>query len=153
MCEIISSENQEIVADQSSEKMKRMAIALKAVGGWFSYFMGISALAFGTLTDIGTDMFIVIIGIGIIIPGLVLLHQHVKQKALTGKARIVKGVKYIGGLLLIPGVLGILIGKSSPLLPFCQLLAFSGLLIFVISIILKKAWGLKSPKRIKSEPA
>jgi hypothetical protein len=147
MCEVINTEVP--VSTDSSEKMKRMRTALKAIGGWVSYFMGICTLAFGFLTPAGTDMFIIIIGSVITVTGLVLLHQHVVQKNLSGKESLVKSIKYIGMLLFIPGLLGKWVSSSSSeLASFFSPFLYTGLLIIVLSMVLKRAWGIK---RVKGE--
>jgi hypothetical protein len=147
MCEVINTEVP--VSTDSSEKMKRMRTALKAIGGWVSYFMGICTLALGFLTPAGTDMFIIIIGSIITITGLVLLHQHVIQKNLSGKERLVKGIRYTGALLFIPGLLGKWVSSSSAeLAAFFSPFLYTGLFIFFLSMVLRRMWGIK---RVKSD--
>jgi hypothetical protein len=142
MCEVVNTEKP--VIPDNSEKMKRMATALKALGGWFSYFLGVSALGLGTLTPLGIDLFTIIIGFIITGCGLYLLHQHVVQKNLSGRARLVKGIKYTGSLLLLPGFIGkISVGRDLPVSGFFALLFYTGLLIFISSFILSRLWGIK----------
>lgn len=154
MCESLSFQDgepeisEDIDPAEKAAKMRRMGIALRAVGGWFAYFMGNLALAFGLLTPLGTDLFSVITGLIICSVAFVLLFQHLSMKEMTKKELIVKLLKYGGLLFFIPGVLGSMItGFNSGL--FSTIL-YTGLTFIVISFILKKAWKIKRPKKIKS---
>lgn len=134
------------------EKMKRMSIAVKGVGGWFSYFMGMATLIVGTLNIYEIykfiDPFITFLGICITSGGIYLLINHIIQKKFTGKVKIVKLVKTFGLLLFIPAILAIMVlsPESNKYSSFYNLLIIGSILI-IISVILKKIWGIKTEKR------
>ena len=131
------------VSSEPSEKMKRMRLAIKALAGWVSYLMGTGALALGTLTPLGTDIFTISIGLFIMGTGLFLLFQHIKGKNLQGKPRIVKTVKYLGGLLAIPGFVGtrVIFGQHY-LHSTASTLFMVGAGLLFLSFLLRKTWKL-----------
>lgn len=136
------------------EKMKRMSIAVKGVGGWFSYFMGMATLIVGTLNIYEIykfiDPFITFLGIFITLGGIYLLINHINLKKFIGKVKIVKLVKTFGLLLFIPAVLAIMVlSPESNKYSFFYTLFIIGSIIIMISIILKKIWGIKTEKRKK----
>ena len=136
------------------EKMKRMSIAVKGVGGWFSYFIGWATLIVGTLNIYvqfkQIDYFITFLGLPILIGGLYLLYSHVKAKNFTGKIKIVKLIKVFGGLIIIPGLLGLLtLHKDYYYYNYFVTAMGIGAGFIFASIILKKAWGIKTEKRKK----
>lgn len=152
-------ENQEQKIDQiedeyfsSEQKMKRMSIAVKGIGGWFAYFMGTATLILGTLNIYEiykqVDYFLTILGLPILLSGLYLLFRHFKEKKITGKAKTVKIFKIIGGIISIPGLLAIMtLNKESVRYPYFSVLAGIGISLLVISFVLKKVWKIKTEKR------
>jgi len=134
------------------QKMKRMSIAVKGIGGWFAYFTGVATLILGTLNIYEiykqVDYFLTILGLPILLAGLYLLFRHVKEKNFTGRARIVKIVKVFGGLISIPGLLAIMtLNKESARYPYFSIVTAIGIGLLVISFILKKVWKIKTEKR------
>lgn len=134
------------------QKMKRMSIAVKGIGGWFAYFTGVATLILGTLNIYEIykqiDYFLTILGLPILLAGLYLLFRHVKEKKFTGKAQIVKIVKVFGGIISIPGLLAIMtLNKESVRYPYFQVITAIGISLLVISSVLKKAWKIKTEKR------
>lgn len=134
------------------QKMKRMSIAVKGIGGWFAYFTGVATLILGTLNIYEiykqVDYFLTILGLPILLAGLYLLFRHVKEKNFTGKAKIVKIVKVFGGLISIPGLLAIMtLNNESIRYPYFQVVTGIGISLLFISFILKKVWKIKTEKR------
>ncbi|MBC7475232.1 MAG: hypothetical protein H7263_13140 [Candidatus Sericytochromatia bacterium] len=158
MSELTNSSANNINNSETEAKMKRMAIAVKAVGGWFSYFFGMATLAFGTINIYEwfkyIDIFITGIGFIIVIFGLYLLFAHVKAKknsGMNGKTMIVKLVKYAGGIIFIPGILSLINLPIKSNLHLTSLItAIIGAIFLILSFILKKMWGIKSEKRKKT---
>lgn len=134
------------------EKMKRMSIAVKGVGGWFSYFMGMATLIVGTLNILELykfiDPFVTFFGLPITLGGIYLIIMHFIQKKFTGKLKIVKLFKMFGLFSIIPGVLGIMVfNQVSNKYNFFLYSSIIGTSLIIISIILKKVWKIKIPKR------
>lgn len=141
-------------AEETAAKMKRMATAVKAVAGWFSYFFGMAVIGFGTLNilEIFHTFDPLLTGFGLIISigGIFSLFLHLKDKALKGKPLTVKLIKYAGGLTFIPGLFGIInLHKSSNLYNTFYSMFIFGLIMIFLSFILKKIWKIKTPKRQK----
>jgi uncharacterized membrane protein HdeD (DUF308 family) len=139
------------------EKMKRMSIAVKGIGGWFSYFMGMATLIVGTLNIYEIykfiDLFISFLGISITSGGIYLIIDNFIKKKFIGKLRIIKLLKTFGGLTIIPGTLAIMVlsKDSNKYNTFFTLFLF-GVILIIFSMILKKAWGIKTEKRKKIKP-
>lgn len=134
------------------QKMKRMSIAVKGIGGWFAYFTGVATLILGTLNIYEiykqVDYFLTILGLPILLVGLYLLFRHVKEKNFTGRAKIVKIVKVFGGLISIPGLLATMtLNNESVRYPYFQVVTGIGISLLFISFILKKVWKIKTEKR------
>ncbi len=154
MSELINS-SVNIDNSETEAKMKRMSIAVKAVGGWFSYFLGIATLAFGTINIYEwfkyIDPFITGIGFVIVALGIYLLFAHVKAKkdsGFNGKPMIVKLVKYAGGIIFIPGILSLInLPIKSSLHLTSLIITIIGAAFLILSFVLKKMWGIKSEKR------
>lgn len=145
-------ESTEDTYNSPEEKMKRMAVAVKGVGGWFSYFMGMATLIVGTINIYQiykfVDYFISFLGVSITLTGLYLLTMHVLAKKFQGKVRIVKLIKLFGGIFVIPGLLGIMtLNQDSSIYNFFAILTGIGAGLIFTSFILKKAWGIKTEKR------
>ncbi len=138
--------------NSQEQKMKRMSIAVKGIAGWFSYFIGCAVLIVGTLNIYmqfkQLDYFITFLGLPILIGGFYLLYSHIKLKNFLGKVKIVKLVKTFGGLFILPGLLGLTtFGYESIYSKNFLTSASIGLALIIISIFLKKAWGIKTEKR------
>lgn len=134
------------------EKMKRMSIAVKGVGGWFSYFMGMATLIVGTLNILELykfiDPFVTFFGVPITLGGIYLIILHFIQKKFTGKLKIVKLFKMIGLFSIIPGALGLFVfSKESNKYETFVIMAIIGFVLILTSMLLKKIWKIKTPKR------